>query len=153
MTSVPRWIKIQWCRFEICIGELTDMLWILASHFCLSSSTKLCNSKQLSVRKLRLSRNTKSYRSDKLLDHCRMSDCHSTILAASEVTSYKICLLWNCVQDDELFFDINKVQKAGLTFISASWWKVSHPIFFLQFGHLVFCKRNILCQLTEQTVG
>ena len=150
-TSVPGWMNLERCRFELCVEGLTTILSNSSfSFFC--SSQCICNSKQLRVRKISLSHITESYNSDKLLEHWRISHCHSTFLAASEVTSYKLCLLWNCVQDAKLFFDINKVQKAGLTLISIC-WSSSHSAGLWVLSVLAFCKRNILSQVTEQTVG
>ena len=102
-TSVPWWMNVQWCRVELCVGRLTCILcnccWMVSfsalSSFCISA----CNRKPLPVRKLRLSHNTESYRSNKLLNHRRMSDCCSTFLVHNMNCSVLIQqTAWYCLQ-------------------------------------------------------
>jgi len=73
-------------------------------------------------------------------------------IAVSEVSNYKVCLLWNCVQGAKMFADINELQNAGLTISSTSiiFSTVCCP--WHRSRNLLCCKRNTSDQLAEQTV-
>ena len=148
-TSVLGWMNLEWCRFELCVEGLTTILSNSSfSFFC--SSQCICNSKQLRVRKISLSHITESYNSDKLLEHWRISHCHSTFLAASEVTSYKLCLLWNCVQDVKIFVAKNEIRRQDVIYFIIfyiSVWCVS--ITLLQKEHIRSADRTNR-RLTQQ---
>jgi hypothetical protein len=115
-TSAPRWMNVQWCRFELCVGGLTSALIISlwSSIFSLSilwqswsfksfiSSCRVtCNYKPLRVRQLRLSHITESYSSSNLLNHWRMLDWqHSTFLVHMHVCT---CLSVRLLLDSSPF--------------------------------------------------
>ena len=102
------------------IGGCSSIRNLRTRHAVVTGTHYTWNSKPLPVRKLCLSCITESYSSSKLLCQWRTYHCLSTFLAVSEVTSYKICLLWKCVQDAKIFVAINEMLNATLTVINPS---------------------------------
>jgi len=71
-TSVQWWMNVQWCRVELCVGALTCICAIRDMTEERNSSSlsliALRTCKPISDTKLRLSRITESYSSNKLLN-------------------------------------------------------------------------------------
>jgi hypothetical protein len=73
-------------------------------------------------------------------------------IAVSEVTNYKVGLVWKCVENAKMFFDIDELQKAGVTNFPAKSLLRPGCLFSSSNSCWRGCTRNTLGQLTEQTV-